>query len=147
MSERNELDMLIGREVFGIKKFYYENIDFVLGEEGDKEHPFYIPSGKPLRTHRIDAVPLPRYSTLHGWLVVEKMVSEGFAFNIEVTKDEGTQAWFTKKHQYPIAKHDKPAVAICLAALVALGKLEQFTTFPLPPNQSCKRVVDWRRYG
>jgi len=52
-----ELDLIIANKVFGIKKIYYE--------EWDTEHelPMYIYSGKPWRTHRIDATPLPHFST------------------------------------------------------------------------------------
>lgn len=118
----SELDELVGREIFGIRKFYYNNDDFTLGIDGDKEHPYYIPSGKPLKTHRIDAVPLPRYSTSHAWLVVDKMVADGHVFNIEVTK-EGAQAWFGGCKGY-IVKKSSPALAICLAALITVGALD-----------------------
>jgi len=55
-----ELDIVIAAKVFGIKKIYYE--------EWDTEHdsPMYIYSGKPWRTHQIDATPLPHFSTDPG---------------------------------------------------------------------------------
>lgn len=52
-----ELDLAIADKIFGIKKVYYGEWDT------DKEYPEYIPSGKPWRTHQIDAKPIPHFST------------------------------------------------------------------------------------
>ena len=52
-----ELDLIIADKIFGIKKVYYSKWDT------EKENPQYIPSGKPWRTHQIDAKPIPHFST------------------------------------------------------------------------------------
>jgi len=52
--ECKELNERLAKAV-GIKKIYYE--------EWDTEHscPMFIPSGKPWRTHQIDAMPVPKF--------------------------------------------------------------------------------------
>lgn len=53
-----DLDLrILGALGFPLKKVHYNDWD------PEKEFPYYIPSGKPLRTHRIDSVPVPRFST------------------------------------------------------------------------------------
>ncbi|MFA5306512.1 MAG: hypothetical protein WC365_03620 [Candidatus Babeliales bacterium] len=52
-----ELDLIVADKVFGIKKIYYEEFDT------EHEYPCFILSGKPWRTHRIDARPIPHFST------------------------------------------------------------------------------------
>ena len=68
MNIGQELDILVAKELFGIKNIYYEEWD------EDKISPHYIPSGKPWRTHQIDSRPLPRVSTdkLDAWLLWER---------------------------------------------------------------------------
>jgi len=51
-----ELDLAIADKIFGIKKVYYSEWDT------EKQNPEYIPSGKPWRTHQIDAKPIPHFS-------------------------------------------------------------------------------------
>lgn len=52
-----ELDLIIAEQIFGVKKVYYSEWD------EKKEYPEYIPSGKPWRTHQIDAKYIPHFST------------------------------------------------------------------------------------
>jgi hypothetical protein len=54
-----ELDIKILTAVYGIKesKIHYGE------EDTNKEWPEFIPSGKPWRTHQIDARPVPYFST------------------------------------------------------------------------------------
>jgi hypothetical protein len=54
-----ELDIKILMAVYGIKnsKIHYSE------EDTNKEWPEFIPSGKPWRTHQIDARPVPYFST------------------------------------------------------------------------------------
>ena len=63
-----ELDLIIADKIFGIKKVHYSEWDT------EKQAPEYIPSGKPWRTHHIDARPIPPFSTnINGaWVVFEK---------------------------------------------------------------------------
>jgi len=56
MEAGREMDLLVAQKIFGIKKIYYEEWD------EEKESPMYIPSGKPWRTHKIDAKTLPAFS-------------------------------------------------------------------------------------
>lgn len=55
-TQYNELDLLIAENIFGIKHVYYFKY-----EDGLILY-FYIPSGKPWKTHHIDSKPLPSYS-------------------------------------------------------------------------------------
>ena len=57
-----KMDLLILEKVWGIKpnKIHYQEWD------DKKECPEYIPSGKPWRTHQIDAKPVPYFSTSPG---------------------------------------------------------------------------------
>lgn len=52
-----QLDLIIADKIFGIKKVYYSEWDT------GKEYPEYIPSGKPWRTHQVDAKPMPHFTT------------------------------------------------------------------------------------
>lgn len=76
----NELDELVMRKIFGWKKDI-----FYLSEDSD--FPYYIPSGKPKRTHMLDARPLPRFSRdiPAAWEVVKKMIEHGWLAAINPT--------------------------------------------------------------
>lgn len=93
-----------------------------------KTCPMYIPSGKPRRTHAIDAIPLPPYSTNIGaaWLVVEKMRERGFEMYLE--SDHGMPGrFYCSFHDSDGCKSgmgDSAPEAICLAALSALTAKE-----------------------
>lgn len=54
--ELRQLDVKLATELLGIKKVYYSDWD------EDKMSPEYIPSGKPWRTHQIDARPIPCFT-------------------------------------------------------------------------------------
>lgn len=58
-----EMDMAVCREVFGAKRIYCRYGKPWTGAEMASDRAFYIPSGKPWKTHSIDALPVPRYST------------------------------------------------------------------------------------
>lgn len=69
-----ELDALVAEKVFKIKVAY----PLMDGEEEDRQFPYYVPSGKPWRTHGgCDGVPLPQFSTsiAAAWEVVERIKS------------------------------------------------------------------------
>ena len=52
-----ELDLQIAKNIFGIKKVYsHKYADGLILD-------YFIPSGKPWRTHQIDSKPLPRFSS------------------------------------------------------------------------------------
>lgn len=48
-----EVDAAIAQRIFGVKRLYYPS---------GPDWPYYIPSGKPWRTHSIDNRPLPHFS-------------------------------------------------------------------------------------
>jgi hypothetical protein len=64
-------------------------------EDAKKEFPYWIPSGKPWRTHQLDAMPVPRLSTT--WpglgLVVEEMERRGFGWSIGQSIPPEKEAW------------------------------------------------------
>jgi Phage ABA sandwich domain len=70
-----DLDKLIAEKVFGIKRVFRPCDVKDRDGLGYGEDYHYIPSGKPPRTHMIDARPVPPFSTniAAAWLVVEKM--------------------------------------------------------------------------
>ena len=58
MNEKSEqeLNIKLATHLLGIKKIYYSEWDT------DKSYPLYIPSGKPWRTHQIDAARVPDFT-------------------------------------------------------------------------------------
>ena len=121
-----ELNLLVAQKIFGSKakkivwqdesfgKYTYETPVNYFSES------FYIPSGKPLRTHKIDVVPLPHYCTRDGWMVVEQMIKDDWVFNLQTDKN-GTSASFGSIITATPFFHRNTSMAICLAALDALG--------------------------
>jgi hypothetical protein len=117
------MDLLIAREIFGIKKIHYEEWDT------GHEWPNYIPSGKPWRTHRLDAEIVPQYSDDAAWLVVKRLCTlpqDRFALS---GTDGQWRAEFrladrAKPHLLAgegVATSERVQHAICLAALQAVG--------------------------
>jgi hypothetical protein len=74
-----ELDVQVQRVVFGTK------IKSIRCPNDNPDWPMYIPSGKPWRTHAIDAIPVPKYSTSieAAWLIVEAFPSCCFRIDRE----------------------------------------------------------------
>jgi hypothetical protein len=121
-----DLDILIAQQIFKVKKIYYADWD------AEKHSPLYIPSGKPWRTHHIDARPVPQFSTniAAAWQVVERMHDLGWWLdaNAYFSDDAGCNAGFTPKNTTgwngrPDHAANAPTLphAICLAALKAVG--------------------------
>lgn len=52
-----ELNIKLATHFLGIKKIYYGDWD------EDKISPMFIPSSKPWRTHSIDAIPVPNFTS------------------------------------------------------------------------------------
>ena len=50
-------DLRVLRDIFGVKVVWFAGFDT------SRNHPDYIPSGKPMRTHQIDAKPVPWFHT------------------------------------------------------------------------------------
>lgn len=103
------LDVEIGRRIFAIKRVYYPH---------DPSWPYYIPSGKPWRTHSIDGRLLPRFSQdiAAAWAIVD--VWDG---DVEVRRQNG--AWqvtfYRPSEEYEVWADTAP-LGICLAALAAV---------------------------
>ena len=121
MSPR-ERDMLVAEKVFGWKgEVFYEDWDEL------KEFPNMIPSGKPRKTHAIDAKPVPSFTTHISAAkdVVEKMViydaykKDGFhywRFSTSTYMEERSRWGFGQ-----FARSKSICDDICLAALEAIG--------------------------
>lgn len=72
MTAGPELDKLVHRKIFGVKE------KRIYKREWSTDY-YYIPSGKPWRTHQIDARPIPRYSRdiAAAWLIIDRDVNNG----------------------------------------------------------------------
>jgi hypothetical protein len=116
MHAGRELDALVAEKLLGIKKLYYEERDT------DKKYPRYIPSGKPWRTHRIDAHPLPRYSIYIGdaWEVVDKLIAIKYGVLVGFYRGQWSVQITDNGNLVVTHEADTAPLAICLAALQAV---------------------------
>lgn len=76
-----DIDVLVAMG-FPRKKVFFKEWDVA------KTSPHYIPSGKPQRTHMIDAQPVPYFSAseMHAWSIVMWARKElGWQFTIKTT--------------------------------------------------------------
>lgn len=123
--DNREIDALILKTFFGVKKTYKT--------EWSTDH-YYIPSGKPWRTHSIDARPVPRFTEdiAAAWTVVEKTSELPFAWTWALfTMMEGERGNFIRVgypptpnasfFEYVKARGDTMQQAIVQAALKAVG--------------------------
>lgn len=103
------LDLELARVLFGWKPFQL-----------DDGWWYYIPSGKPRRTHMIDARPVPRYAeTWEGLgLVVERMRARGYAVTLRSTYPDG---WRCEVSRLPRLWHADAEIAPHAVALAALA--------------------------
>ena len=120
------LDEEVARRIFGVKRLYghggkpWDGLDL---------YPQYILSGKPWRTHSIDAVTLPWFSEdrAAGWSVVERLVEIGLdvvlasvpgGWEIEVVTTEALA-----QQGYAGCYVMKPTMpeAVCRAALLSFA--------------------------
>lgn len=130
MSGDRGLDIEVIKTVFGVKRVhcrYGQPWDEATAEH-ESDRPFYIPSGKPWRTHSIDAIPVPRYSQdiAAAWLVATRLVEQGY----EVLVSNEADGWSCElavseemfksgQRGYISIKATAPE-AICAAALGSL---------------------------
>lgn len=125
MQAGSELDVLILEKVFGfpskkVFKAYEESSSFS-----------YIPSGKPRRTHSIDARPVPWFSRSidAAWMIVEALEKRGLWCQMRTPFDDdgywagftphNTTGWNGKPDHWTQA--ETMPLAICLAALKTVG--------------------------
>lgn len=108
------LDAEIARTIFKIKRLYTWNGEPWTGQEG--EWLVYIPSGKPWRTHSIDAVALPRFSEDPGAAMM--LLDDWQDYDIQ-----RRNGWYTVELFEPSREHRAHAetlpLAICRARLIA----------------------------
>ena len=73
-----QINELIACKLFGIKKVYYP--DYEEGKAYGGDIPEYIPSGKPWRTHSMDAKLLPRCTEniAAALQAVDKLIEKGY---------------------------------------------------------------------
>jgi hypothetical protein len=115
-----ELDVEVQRVVFRTK------IKTIRCPNDNPDWPMYIPSGKPWRTHAIDAVPVPKYSTSieAAWLIVARLTAQGFIFEL-FTQTDAAARFFRERNRSEMPRHGYWAVgetaplAIVRAALNA----------------------------
>jgi hypothetical protein len=127
MEPGNELDVCILEKVFGFpaKKVFkpYEESEWL----------YFIPSGKPRRTHMIDAKPVPRFSRdiAAAWQVVERMHKQGFWCQMRTPfeADDASDFWAGFTPHSTTGWNGRPDYwtqattmphAICLAALACI---------------------------
>lgn len=125
-----ELDKLIAIKIFGWKPFRPCDVKlhaFDASMYGHSEDWYVIVSGKPPRTHMIDAMMLPYFSRNidAAWQVVEKMKLLGFWFST----DRRSETWdVTFENVETCREFDASAntapLAISRAALAACGVTE-----------------------
>src|SRR5512147_2790096 len=107
MRMSRELDAEVAEKVMGIRKIF-RPCDIKSASEsyfGSPTDYVYIPSGKPPRTHMIDAKLVPHYSTniSAAMEVVEKMQEAGY----DVEMLAHSQWWWVvfKKTHEPMERH------------------------------------------
>lgn len=127
MAGERGLDVEVAQMVFGVKRFYDEDGSLWGGSWNDS-WPYYIPSGKSWRTHRIDAIPVPGFSTdiLAAWLVVTEMRRQdryhGFCWSVH--QEIGYDEHVPEDLGWLLFERDASEVArlICRGALRAIAE-------------------------
>jgi hypothetical protein len=121
-----ELDLTILRNIFGVKKVYYKAWD-----EQKEFLPEYILSGKPIKTHLIDAKPIPCFSTDPNACYILKLhMVKKYHWEIKSPFYEG-QLWFAGLTPHEITgfngipdyqeSGETEMIAVCKASLKASG--------------------------
>jgi len=121
--EKRELDVKLATHFWGIKKIYYGEWD------EDKSWPLYIPSGKPWRTHKIDAKPIPRFTdSLDACfqLLVPKLMELNKGATVGQDKVGGSYAAifvpFAEECEIEIDHEETVSLALCLAVEQLIDK-------------------------
>jgi hypothetical protein len=119
-----DVEMLVHVYKFPRRKIFTDEIGCLM----------FIPSGKPRRTHMIDAQPVPNFSTsiTAAWLLVDALKAEGYGVSVDdfpgfaecsvlkKTKDKD-DCWIMIAY----AKAKTPALAINRAVRQAVTKGEK----------------------
>jgi len=119
MEAGRELDILILKTIWGVKKIHYWEWD------KDKSKPQYIPSNKPWRTHQIDARSVPSFSNeiYPAFLIVEKL--DGCLHLKQHGKKGIWEALFCEAGPEHEASGKTAPLAICRAALLAVSERKE----------------------
>ena len=114
--EKQKLNEKLAVRFLGIKKIFYGEWD------SDKSWPMYIPSGKPWRTHQIDARPVPQFTaSLDACfkLLVPKLLEKELSVSITVDVANSLAIIRDKFDKTPAiwraAHREHPELAFCLA--------------------------------
>jgi hypothetical protein len=142
-----ELDVEVLKQVCGVKRVFRPCEVKSVGWEMTSDDYYYIPSGKPPRTHMIDALPVPYFSrNIHAaWMIVEKLMpvywltvrtpfEAGSKYNAGFTR-LGATGW-NGRADYTGQGESAPE-AICRAAL----ELKKYAP-ELPPEHISHRLGD-----
>ena len=122
-----EVDKLFLSRVFGFPARKIFTPDWA---EGDTSILYYIPSGKPRRTHMIDAEPVPYYSSLLDAAMkgIEKIEGHWLRLTSPFNPGDWWYAGFSRHNMAgwdgrpdKYARSDTPARAVVLACLKAKG--------------------------
>ena len=121
MKAGRELDVLVFQKVMGGGRVW-SGLEVAV----EKGHPgyYYIPSGKPWKTHSIDAKQVPLYSEniSAAWKVVEKVAEIGISTNIEHYGGKSEIiVTMPNCRGGKVLEAETAPLAICLAALKAVG--------------------------
>lgn len=126
-----ETDKLIAEKIFGIKKIFCPSDVDELGYMNTSDDYHFIPSGKPPRTHLIDAQRIPNYSTdiAAAWQIVEQMSASTKEFwTLNYFSTGATVEFFYeggRDRLWQVGNHEADAedmpLAICRAALKAVS--------------------------
>lgn len=124
MSGDRKLDIEVARTVFGVKRVYcrYGKPWDEATAEHSTDRPFFIPSGKPWRTHSIDAMPVPRYSSDIG---AAMLLVDRWHGDVDMRRQNGfwLVTFFEPSREYRAIEETLPE-AICRAALAAVGRAD-----------------------
>jgi hypothetical protein len=119
----DKLDLKLFTDLFPKVKIFYD-------EDWDTEHksPMYIPSGKPKRTHMIDAVLVPRFTTSIAacfTYLIPEMNRRGFTVYIRQERNNNWNCMFADSGATYDATDSQLTMAICLAADKAIKSMEE----------------------
>jgi hypothetical protein len=109
--------ILLGYRVFGYGDW-----------DDEQEHPYYIPTNKPWRTHQVDAKPVPRISTTWdaAGALVAKMGERGWWLKLTTAPTIGDQclASFIERVPTPVSVHATAPAAPAAIARAAYHALD-----------------------
>jgi hypothetical protein len=120
--ELKELNERLAINVLNIKKIHYEEWDI------DKQFPMYIPSGKPWRTHQIDARPIPNFTssmdTCIKWIVPILKQDGVFTILFDYITN-GVHCSLLGDEKVSVEIGETESLAFCLAAIKYFSEVKK----------------------